>query len=93
MKTTIIYLAAAACMSLSMTYMTPTLFADETGKYYEYEKNPFNPANKYDPKNPLGPAEKYNPKNPFNPARKYDPDNPLRPAGKYDPDIPLKQKD
>ncbi len=59
------------------------------GKYYEYDKNPYNPANKYDPKNPLNPANKYDKNNMYNPANKYDSKNPLNPANKYNKENPF----
>jgi hypothetical protein len=58
-------------------------------KYYQYNKNPVNPANKYDPANPLNPASRYSPNNPLNPANKYDSRNPLNPASRYSPSNPL----
>lgn len=58
-------------------------------KYYKYDKNPFNSANKYDLDNPFNPLNRYDLDSPLNPANKYDPDNPLNPLNKYDPDNPL----
>jgi len=58
-------------------------------RYYQYNKNPINPANKYDPANPLNPASRYSPSSPLNPANKYDTQNPLNPASRYSPSNPL----
>jgi hypothetical protein len=58
-------------------------------RYYQYDKNPINPANKYDPANPLNPASRYSPNSPLNPANKYDSQNPLNPASRYNPANPL----
>ena len=75
--------------------------AEPQDRYWIYDRNPFNPANRYDPRNPyslpnrhgldspLSPANRYDPDNPLSPARKYDPTNPFGPARKYDPDNPL----
>lgn len=72
-----------------------------SSRYFQYHKNPFNPANRYDPANPwlkqnrflpnspLNPANRYDFRNPLNPANKYQPDNPLNPLNRYDADNPL----
>jgi hypothetical protein len=70
-------------------------------RYFQYQKNPFNPANKYDPANPwlkkhrympgspLNPANRYDIENPLNPANRYRTDNPFNPLNRYDPESPL----
>jgi hypothetical protein len=65
------------------------LSAEEGKKYYNYNKNPFNPANKYDPDNPYAPQNRFDPNSPLDPTKKYDSENPLNPAEKFNLGNPL----
>ncbi len=84
-------------VSVSFTFSTPQDGYCDSGnagkksgsQYYQYIKNPVNPANKYDPQNPLNPASRYSPVSPMNPANKYDSKNPLNPVNRYSPSNPL----
>jgi hypothetical protein len=76
-------------LCLHLFYQQDMSFAENKERYYQYDKNPFHPANKYDPDNPYSPYNRYNPDSPLNPANKYDPDNPLNPMNKYDTSNPF----
>ena len=96
--------AAAIFVCLIMPPQSGSAEHQETNpssRYFQYQKNPFNPANKYDPTNPwlkkhrfmpespLNPANRYDIGNPLNPANRYKTDNPLNPLNRYNPDNPL----
>ena len=77
-------LGIVCCLSAA-----PAAPAQDANPYYNYKKNPYNAANKYDPGNPYNPAARYNPDNPLNPANLYDPRNPFGTVNRYDPGNPF----